>query len=292
MQKSLAMTVILLWIGVLCGYGQADSMATRTIVTDEIQEKYVVSEMDSITTNHVIDQITLQQFVESIPEINASCPIPLFDIFILDSLAFSNPQVGYHVSVNSKDYMQSKEDGALMILLSRTSHFFKIIRRCHLGLTYFVSFKDTAGGTEVVYTPEEISDIFSQKVSKERVLKYFRDVLKEVNKSFPATIDRYMRIDSMTINKGYLLYHYTVFEDKNYNIKMLKKNSAALKANTINVMLEDNSSLYLNITGCSIMNYGLIFRFASSTNKRKHVDIVFTSEEIDEIEEHRLQWGE
>ncbi len=292
MQKSLAMTVILLWIGVLCGYGQADSMATRTIVTDEIQEKYVVSEMDSITTNHVIDQITLQQFVESIPEINASCPIPLFDIFILDSLAFSNPQVGYHVSVNSKDYMQSKEDGALMILLSRTSHFFKIIRRCHLGLTYFVSFKDTAGGTEVVYTPEEISDIFSQKVSKERVLKYFRDVLKEVNKSFPATIDRYMRIDSMTINKGYLLYHYTVFEDKNYNIKMLKKNSAALKANTINVMLEDNSSLYLNITGCSIMNYGLIFRFVSSTNKRKHVDIVFTPEEIDEIEEHRLQWGE
>ena len=290
MQRHIAMTVLLLWMGILCGYGQADSMATRTIVTDEIQEKYRVTEMDSITTDHVIDQITLQQFVESIPEINASCPMPLYGNFTLDSLSFRNPQVCYHESINSKDYTQSKEDGALWILLSRTTPFFKIIRRCHLGLTYFVSFKDTAGKKEVVYTPDEIFDILSQKVPKERVLKYFYDVVKEANKSFPTTVDRYMRIDSITINKGYMQYQYTVFEDKNFNIKMLKKNIAALRANSINVMKDANSSLYLNITGCSIIDYGLIFRFVSSTNKRKHVDIVFTPDEVDEIEEYRLQW--
>ena len=290
MLKQIAITTLLLWIGVFYGYGQADSLAIHTIVPDEILEKYVVTEMDSITVERVQDQIILQQFVESMDEINASCPLPMYGNLILDSLSFSNPQVCYHVSVNSKDYTQSKEDGALMILLSRTSHFFKIIRRCHLGLTYFVSFKDTEGGKEVVYTPEEISDIFSQKVPKERVLTYFRDVVKEVNKTFPATVDRYMRIDSMTINKGYMQYQYTVFEDKNYNIKMLKKNSAALKANTVNVMLDVNSSLYLNITGCSIIDYGLVFRFVSSTNKRKHFDVVFTPEEIDEIEERRQQW--
>ena len=265
-------------------------MATRTIDTDEIQEKYMVSEMDSITTNRVIDQITLQQFVESIPEINASCPTTLYGNLTLDSLSFSNPQVCYHVSINSKDYTQSKEDGALWIILSRTTHFFKIIKRCHLGLTYLVSFKDASGKTEVVYTPEEISDIFSQEIPKERVLKYFYDVVKEVNKSFPTTVDRYMRVDSITINKGYMQYQYTVFEDKNFNIKMLKKNIAVMRANSVNVMKDANSALYLNITGCSIIDYGLIFRFVSSTNKRKHVDLVFTPDEIDEIEEYRLQW--
>lgn len=290
MQKHIAMTALLLWMGVLCSYGQADSMAARSIATDEIQENYVVTEMDSITTKRVEDQILLQQFVESIPAINASCPMTLYGNLTMDSLSFRNPQVCYHVSTDSKDYTQSKEDGALMILLSRTSHFFKIIRKCHLGLTYLVSFKDTAGETEVVYTPDEISNISSQDVPRERVLKYFYDVVKEVNKTFPATVDQYMRIDSMTIHKGYMQYYYTVFEDKIFNIKMLKKNIEALKANTVHVMLSANSSLYLNITGCSIMDYGLRFRFVSSTHKRKHVDVVFTPDEIDEIENSRLQW--
>lgn len=290
MQKHIAMTALLLWMGVLCGYGQTDSVATRTTTHDEIQENYLVTEMDSITTERVQDQIILQQFVESIPEINASCPTTLYGNLTLDSLSFSHPQVCYHVSIDSKDYTQSKEDGALWIILSRTTHFFKIIKRCHLGLTYFVSFKDTTGKTEVVYTPEEISDIFSQEVPKERVLKYFHNLVKEVNETFPATVDQYMRIDSMTIHKGYMQYHYTVFEDKIFNIKMLKKNIEALKANTVHVMLSANSSLYLNITGCSIMDYGLRFRFVSFTHKRKHVDVVFTPDEIDEIENSRLQW--
>ena len=214
----------------------------------------------------------------------------LYGNLTMDSLSFRNPQVCYHVSIDSKDYTQSKEDGALWIILSRTTHFFKIIKRCHLGLTYFVSFKDTTGKTEVVYTPEEISDIFSQEVPKERVLKYFHNLVKEVNETFPTTVDRHMRIDSMTIHKGYMQYYYTVFEDKIFNIKMLKKNIEALKANTVHVMLSANSSLYLNITGCSIMDYGLRFRFVSSTHKRKHVDVVFTPDEIDEIENSRLQW--
>lgn len=290
MQKHIAMLVLLLWMGVLCSYGQADSMAARSIATDEIQENYVVMEMDSITTKRVEDQILLQQFVESIPAINASCPMTLYGNLTMDSLSFRNPQVCYHVSTDSKDYTQSKEDGALMILLSRTSHFFKIIRKCHLGLTYLVSFKDTTGKTEVVYTPEEISDIFSQEVPKERVLKYFRDLVKEVNETFPTTVDRHMRVDSMSIDKGYMQYHYTVFEDKNFNIKMLRKNIEALKANTVNVMMDANSSLFLIITGCSIMDYGLIFRFVSSTNKRKHVDVVFTPDEVNEIELFRRLW--
>lgn len=125
MQKHIAMLVLLLWMGVLCSYGQADSMAARSIATDEIQENYVVMEMDSITTKRVEDQILLQQFVESIPAINASCPMTLYGNLTMDSLSFRNPQVCYHVSTDSKDYTQSKEDGALMILLSRTSHFLK-----------------------------------------------------------------------------------------------------------------------------------------------------------------------
>ncbi len=290
MQKHIAMLVLLLWMGVLCSYGQADSMAARSIATDEIQENYVVMEMDSITTKRVEDQILLQQFVESIPAINASCPTTLYGNLTLDSLSFSHPQVCYHVSIDSKDYTQSKEDGALWIILSRTTHFFKIIKRCHLGLTYFVSFKDTTGKTEVVYTPEEISDIFSQEVPKERVLKYFHNLVKEVNETFPTTVDRHMRVDSMSIDKGYMQYHYTVFEDKNFNIKMLRKNIEALKANTVNVMMDANSSLFLIITGCSIMDYGLIFRFVSSTNKRKHVDVVFTPDEVNEIELFRRLW--
>lgn len=290
MQKHIAMLVLLLWMGVVCSYGQADSMAARSIATDEIQENYVVMEMDSITTKRVEDQILLQQFVESIPAINASCPMTLYGNLTMDSLSFRNPQVCYHVSTDSKDYTQSKEDGALWIILSRTTHFFKIIKRCHLGLTYLVSFKDTTGKTEVVYTPEEISDIFSQEVPKERVLKYFRDLVKEVNETFPTTVDRHMRVDSMSIDKGYMQYHYTVFEDKNFNIKMLRKNIEALKANTVNVMMDANSSLFLIITGCSIMDYGLIFRFVSSTNKRKHVDVVFTPDEVNEIELFRRLW--
>lgn len=290
MQKHIAMTALLLWMGVLCGYGQTDSVATCTTTHDEIQENYLVTEMDSITTERVQDQIILQQFVESIPEINASCPTTLYGNLTLDSLSFSHPQVCYHVSIDSKDYTQSKEDGALWIILSRTTHFFKIIKRCHLGLTYLVSFKDTTEKTEVVYTPEEISDIFSQEVPKERVLKYFHNLVKEVNETFPTTVDRHMRIDSMSIDKGYMQYHYTVFEDKNFNIKMLKKNIEALKANTVNVMMDANSSLFLIITGCSIMEYGLIFRFVSSTNKRKHVDVVFTPDEVNEIELFRRLW--
>lgn len=290
MQKHIAMTALLLWMGVLCGYGQTDSVATRTTTHDEIPENYVVTEMDSITTERVQDQIILQQFVESIPEINASCPMTLYGNLTLDSLSFRNPQICFHVSIDSKDYTQSKEDGALWIILSRTNLFFKIIRRCHLGLNYLVSFKDPAGKTEVVYTPDEISDIFSQEVPKERVLKYFHNLVKEVNVTFPTTVDRHMRVDSMSIDKGYMQYHYTVFEDNNYNIKMLKKNIAAVKANFVNVMMDANSSLFLIITGGSIMDYGLRFRFVSSTNKRKHVDVVFTPDEIDEIEEYRLQW--
>ena len=71
---------------------------------------------------------------------------------------------------------------------------------------------------------------------------------------------------------------------------MLRKNIEALKANTVNVMMDANSSLFLIITGCSIMDYGLIFRFVSSTNKRKHVDVVFTPDEVNEIELFRRLW--
>ena len=57
MQNHIAMTALLLWMRVLCGYGQTDSVATRTTTHDEIQENYLVTEMDSITTERVNEQM-------------------------------------------------------------------------------------------------------------------------------------------------------------------------------------------------------------------------------------------
>ena len=124
--KRVEIVALFLWMGVFCCFGQTDSVAICAMNSNEIQEKYVVESMDSITTERVEEQILLQQFVESLEEFNASCPMKMesFGNAILDSLSFEYPQVNYHLSIPSKDYQeksmeQIKEEGALQILLSR-----------------------------------------------------------------------------------------------------------------------------------------------------------------------------
>ena len=293
--KRIEIMVLFLWMGVLCCYGQTDSVATRIIDSNEIQDKYVVKEMDFITAERVEEQIILQQLVESLAEINASCPMKMESIenAFLDSLSFEYPQVNYHFSMLSKDYQeklieQIKEEGALQILLARTTHFFWVIRKCNLGLTYHISLIDKEGGTNILYTPDEISSIYSQGVSKERVMQYLSKVLEEANKLYPTYVGSNMRVDYVAIDNGYMQYHYTIFENENINIKNLKKGKEAMKLSMLDDLMSENTELYMMTTGCAILNYGFIFRFASDT-KKKHLDIVFSPNEIQEIERDRLQ---
>ena len=225
MFKHIEIVAIFLWMGVLCCYGQTDSVATRIIDPNEIRDRYVVESMDSITAERVEEQIILQQFVESLAEVNASCPMKMENIgnAILDSMTFEYPQVIYQLSMLSKDYQER---------------------------------------------PSEI-------------------VKEEANKMFPMYADN-MRVESISINKGYFQYDYTVIEDKTLNIKTLKKSEWAIKSNLKNTMLAENSDMYLLITGSALLHYGFIFRFASNA-KKKHLDVVFSPDEMQEIERRRLQ---
>ena len=293
--KRVEIVALFLWMGVFCCFGQTDSVAICAMNSNEIQEKYVVESMDSITTERVEEQILLQQFVESLEEFNASCPMKMesFGNAILDSLSFEYPQVNYHLSIPSKDYQeksmeQIKEEGALQILLSRTTHFFWLIRKCNLGLTYHISFLDKEGGNTVIYTPDEISQIYSQEVSKERVLQYLSNVLEEANKLLPTYAGSNLRVDYVVIDNRYMQYHYTIFENENINIKNLKKSKETMKLSMLDNLMAENSELYMMTTGFAILDYGFIFRYASAT-KRKHLDIVFSPDEIQEIERNRLQ---
>ena len=292
--KRVEIVALFLWMGVFCCFGQTDSVATRIIDPNEIRDRYVVESMDSITAERVEEQIILQQFVESLAEVNSSCPMKMENIgnAILDSMTFEYPQVIYHLSMLSKDYQERpseivKEEASLYFLLTRTSHFFWVIRKCYLGLTYHISFIDKEGVTTILYTPDEISRIYSQEVPKERVLQYISEVLEEANKMFPMYADN-MRVESISINKRYFQYDYTVFEDKTLNIKTLKKSEWAIKSNLKNTMLAENSDMYLLITGSALLHYGFIFRFASNA-KKKHLDVVFSPDEMQEIERCRLQ---
>ena len=286
---------LFLWMCVFGCYGQTDSVTVRTIHSNEIREKHVVESMDSITDERVTEQIILQQFVESLEEINESCPMEMKNLgnVILDSMSFEYPQVIYHLSMHSKDYQEKpmeivKEEGALQILLARSTKLFRLIRQCNWGLTYYISFLDKEGGTTVLYAPEEISRIYSQGVPKERVLKHLSDVFEEANKLLPAYTGNNMQADSISITNGYLQSHYTVFEDKTINIKTLKKSEMAIKSNLMHNMMAENSDMYMMITSCAILDYGFIFRFTSFT-KKKHFDVVFSTDEIQEIERNRLQ---
>ena len=296
--KRIEMVVLFLWMSFFCCYGQTDSVAIRTISPNEIQEKYVVESMDSITAERAEEQIVLQQFEEILAEINASCPTEIeclgnAILAILDSMSFEYPQVNYHLSLHSKDYEekpveQIKEEGAIHILLVRTTKLHQLIGKYHLGLTYHISFLDKEGGTTVIYTPDEISQIYSQGLPKERVLHHLSNLLEEANKSLPTYVNSSTRFDYLAINNGFLQSHYTIFEDQSFNIKNLKKSKKAMKLSLWVDLMKGTAELYVLTTGCAILNYGFIFRFASDT-KKKHLDIVFSPDEIQEIERDKLQ---
>ena len=277
--KRIEMVVLFLWMSFFCCYGQTDSVAIRTISPNEIQEKYVVESMDSITAERVEEQIVLQQFEEILAEINASCPTEIeclgnAILAILDSMSFEYPQVNYHLSLHSKDYEETK--------------LHQLIGKYHLGLTYHISFLDKEGGTTVIYTPDEISQIYSQGLPKERVLHHLSNLLEEANKSLPTYVNSSTRFDYLAINNGFLQSHYTIFEDQSFNIKNLKKSKKAMKLSLRVDLMKGTAELYVLTTGCAILNYGFIFRFASDT-KKKHLDIVFSPDEIQEIERDKLQ---
>lgn len=292
--QKLASALILLQ-GVFSCYGQIDSVVTHTIDPNEIKEKYVVHSMDSVTTMRAIEQVELQTFVESLEQINDSCPMPVFGTYILDSLTFNYPQVCYHMSASSLDFLERpmdvvKEDGALQILLSRTTFLFRQIEKFKLGLTYFLRNKDKQELPPVIYTPDEITKIYTQGVPSERILKYFNDVAEEANKSFPVLASENIRVDGIFINNGYIEYQYTVFENKEFNIKLVQKNGAAIKSAIIDGMLEEDSDMYMFVTGCSVIDYGINFRYFSYTKKKKYFDVFISSDEVKEIESRRQQY--
>lgn len=292
--QKLASALILLQ-GVFSCYGQIDSVVIHTIDPNEIKEKYVVHSMDSVTTMRAIEQVELQTFVESLEQINDSCPMPVFGTYILDSLTFNYPQVCYHMSASSLDFLERpmdvvKEDGALQILLSRTTFLFRQIEKFKLGLTYFLRNKDKQELPPVIYTPDEITKIYTQGVPSERILKYFNDVAEEANKSFPVLASENIRVDGIFINNGYIEYQYTVFENKEFNIKLVQKNGAAIKSAIIDGMLEEDSDMYMFVTGCSVIDYGINFRYFSYTKKKKYFDVFISSDEVKEIESRRQQY--
>ena len=271
-----------------CCFAQSDSASFR-----EVKEKYVVTQMDSVTQVRVRYQKEYAEFEESVRQLSDSdCPYEMFNI-MFDSIGVKDSCFTYFISFLSKDVrdVDFKQYMSKSVNLLKDAPFFSKLNRFQMGLAYHCTVSDKDTCFTVRFSHEEIQDIMANDtlMTDAVALQTLSDMVHTDNKKYcPMQLNEVTRLDSIWINQNCVVYSNTIYEVKNVlKFKDLKKNLETMKTNVV-AGLMDNSETVALIALCTQVEYGILYLFVRNGHPRDQIYIYLPPEAVARIHQYHL----
>lgn len=158
------------------------------------------------------------------------------------------------------------------------------LRKLPLGIHFHAFTQQETNPLEIVVTPQEIAAIDDSNIlSVEEALEILQNNVVENQER--VQISKELVQDSLSLDKQYLTYHYTLQKDCGVGIKSYKENHfqyrEILKANLMNLDVLGLDLLQI----CVLAERGLRYQIVDF--KKKKVDFIFTVEDLKDILERR-----
>lgn len=158
------------------------------------------------------------------------------------------------------------------------------LRKLPLGIHFHAFTQQETNPLEIVVTPQEIAAIDDSNIlSVEEALEILQNNVVENQER--VQISKELVQDSLSLDKQYLTYHYTLQKDCGVGIKSYKENHfqyrEILKANLMNLDVLGLDLLQI----CVLAERGLRYQIVDF--RKKKVDFIFTVEDLKDILERR-----
>ena len=267
------------------------------LTMDEIKNaKLPVLSADDNTLDKIHEQFLAEQFVRDLAKFNREeCPLPS-GIMTIDSLTYDFEELHFHCHLDSA--FELKGDTVVKQTLLKQFAFakgespiLKTLLQLHGGLKvhYLIPAKDT---TVTIYFPHaEILELFASDdtlTETDQARIALNSIIENANRNLPVLIDYLTRLDSMYLDGGSLVYHYTILNQ----FELLKENVATLNWAIRSQFASNDAEIQYLLLVCVRSGYGICYRYepiaptqntkkkAKKSKKKDVVNLCFPPEEL------------
>jgi len=267
------------------------------LTMDEIRNaKLPVVSADENTLEKVHEQYLAEQFVLELDKFNREdCPLPS-GIMTIDSLTYDFEDLHFHCRLDSAFELKGdtvvkqalKDQFAFSVM---ESPILKILVQLHGGLKvhYAIPAKDTT--VTISFPYEEILELFDTDetlTETDQARFALNSIIENANQSFPVLIDYLTRLDSMYVDGGSLVYHYTILNQ----FELLKENIDAMNWAIRTQFASNDAEIQYLLLVCVRSGYGICYRYepvaptqntkkkAKRSKKKDVVNLCFPPEEL------------
>lgn len=270
------------------------------ITTEEVRNaKMEVLSMDDQTQEKVEEQLLAEQFANDIAKYSKKmCPMVSGDV-IIDSIAYDYDNLYYYSRINSigqlKGGIEDIKNGIRkqMVFGVGETKMFTMLAKFNGGWYVYYSAKDIDSTVVIYFTPKEIKEMIEidSSLSNEERARFSLNAMIEANNSrLPVNVDYITRLDSLSLNGGNLVYHYTVLDQ----FETVKQNLSVLEWSIRMQLSSDNAQIQYVVLMCVRSGYGICSCYeALSSNsigkkkskKSKKSDAIEICISVDELKE-------
>lgn len=246
---------------------------------------------DEINREDFIQNITEEQYKESVREESKStCPMAMGNI-TMDSMQYDNKTLTYYYSLSSKNLLTSDIDDLKEKLARQIKSrgldipLYKNILKFNAGIAYNYYIYDLDSNYNIRFEPEELAALLSitDEESSANSIEALKDLCYNQNLACPTKIDDLTILDSATLSNNRLIFHYTVTEHAQYTISTMQENKDLIKASFITSLENpDNPIGSYFIKSCAKAQYGITHIY-STQDYMKTATIDISAEEIKDI---------
>ena len=267
------------------------------LTMDEIKNaKLPVLSADDNTLDKIHEQFLAEQFVRDLAKFNREeCPLPS-GIMTIDSLTYDFEELHFHCHLDSA--FELKGDTVVKQTLLKQFAFakgespiLKTLLQLHGGLKvhYLIPAKDT---TVTIYFPHaEILELFASDdtlTETDQARIALNSIIENANRNLPVLINYLTRLDSMYLDGGSLVYHYTILNQ----FELLKENVATLNWAIRSQFASNDAEIQYLLLVCVRSGYGICYRYepiaptqntkkkAKKSKKKDVVNLCFPPEEL------------
>ena len=267
------------------------------LTMDEIKNaKLPVLSADDNTLDKIHEQFLAEQFVRDLAKFNREeCPLPS-GIMTIDSMTYDFEELHFHCHLDSA--FELKGDTVVKQTLLKQFAFakeespiLKTLLQLHGGLKvhYLIPAKDT---TVTIYFPHaEILELFASDdtlTETDQARIALNSIIENANRNLPVLIDYLTRLDSMYLDGGSLVYHYTILNQ----FELLKENVATLNWAIRSQFASNDAEIQYLLLVCVRSGYGICYRYepiaptqntkkkAKKSKKKDVVNLCFPPEEL------------
>ena len=245
------------------------------ILTDDIlNAKLPAIPADQVTEDMIVEQIIADRFVTELEKFNKEeCPV-VSGYAIIDSLVYDYQNLHFycHVEsfrlvVNDSNEVKNLMRKQLEFSMQERSYLADNIRELKSGI--MIHYRIPASDTTIVvrFSPSEMAEMMFENTLSERENAFaaLSDLINATNAQLPYMLDLLTRLDTLYIDRGNLVFHYTLLD----HFEMMKKNISGFSWYIrYSLSSEDVNTQYLMLL-CVRSGYGICYRYSPVSKSKK-----------------------